>query len=96
MDKKNKQYSLSKIITIWLCSALPMLVLAFVVTPLLIVKANLHPGILYWIAMIVGMIWQFILSLIILKSEGYKLKWSAIRKRLRFTIPESPKTGKRS
>lgn len=93
--QKNEQYSFKKIIAIWLCSALPMAVLALVVTPFIIPRVNLHPGIVYWIAMIAGMIWQFLLSLILLKKEGYTLRWPEIKSRLRFTMPENPKTGKK-
>ncbi len=92
----DKQYSLTKIITIWVASVLPMPILAFVITPLLIPKIPLHPGIVYWMAIIVGLIWQFILSIIILKSDGYELKWSIIRMRMRYQKPRNPKTGKSS
>lgn len=88
------QYSFKKIIIIWISSALPMPVLAFVITPYLIPKINLHPGIVYWIAIIIGMIWQFVLSLIILKRDGYELRWSTIKKRMKYQKPKNPKTGK--
>lgn len=96
MVNKDSQYSLRKIIIIWLCSALPMPVLAFIVTPFIIPKVDLHPGIVYWLAIIIGMVWQFILSLIILKTDGHKLTWSELSKRLRFVTPVHPKTGVKS
>lgn len=92
----DKQYSLKKIIIIWILSVLPMPILAFVITPLLIPKIDLHPGIIYWMAMIVGMNWQFVLSIIILKTDGYEIKWSVIRKRMKYQKPKNPKTGKSS
>ena len=57
-EPTDKQYSLKKIILIWILSVFPMPILAFAITPLLIPKIDLHPGIVYWMAMIVGMIWQ--------------------------------------
>lgn len=92
----DKQYSLLKILAIWFCSALPMPILAFVVTPFMIPKINLHPGIVYWMAMIAGLIWQFILSLVILKIDGHEFIWREVCQRLRFTKPEHPLTGNKS
>jgi len=92
----DKQYSFKKIIIIWIISVIPMPILAFVITPFLIPKIDLHPGIVYWMAIIVGMIWQFVLSVIILKREGHEIKWSAIRKRMKYQKPKNPKTGKSS
>ena len=92
----DKPYTLQKIIWIWIFSTLPMPILAFVVTPFLASKIDLHSGIIYWMAMIVGMIWQFILSLLILRSEGYKLIWTSIRKRMMFQKPVDTRTGKSS
>ena len=92
----DRQYSLGKIIAIWFCSAIPMSVLAFVVTPLMISRINLHPGIIFWMAMIVGLTWQFLLSLIILKLDGHKFIWKTIQNRLKFTKPEHPVKGYKS
>ena len=65
----DQQYSLKKILIIWALSAIPMGVLAFVITPRLVAVTNWSPLIVYWIAVIIGLIWQFILSLIILKHD---------------------------
>ena len=58
----DEQYSLRKIVIIWILSALPMAVLAFIITPVLIPVIDLPPAIVYWMAIIVGLIWQFVLS----------------------------------
>lgn len=92
----DKQYSLEKILLIWISSALPMAILAFVITPALIPLFDLPPLIIYWFAINLGLIWQFILSIIILKNDGYKISWSSIKKRLWFQTPQVPKTGKAS
>ena len=70
MEKvENKQYSKKKILTLWACVALPMVFLKFVASPVLNRVLDIHPGIMYWCLMIVGMIWQFVLSVVILKKE---------------------------
>lgn len=93
---QDKQYSLKKILLIWILSALPMAVLAFVITPALIPLFDLPPLIIYWLAINLGLIWQFVLSIIILKKDGYKISWSSIKDRLWFQTPQDPNTGKAS
>ena len=92
----DKQYTLKKILIIWALSALPMAILAFVVTPILIPIIDLPPAIVYWMAIIVGLMWQFVLSILILKSEGHDISRSTIQKRMRYQKPQNPKTGKSS
>jgi len=43
--------------------------------------------------MIIGMSWQFVLSLIIVYRECGNLKWQTIRKRMWYTSPRNPRTG---
>jgi uncharacterized protein len=90
------QYSLKKILIIWLSSAVPMAILAFVITPFLIPKIDLPPLIVYWLAIIVGLIWQFVLSILILKNEGHDIKWATIKIRMKYQTPRNPKTDKSS
>lgn len=90
------QYSLMQIIGIWALSALPMGILAFVFTPMLIRATGLPPLIAYWISMIIGLVWQFILSCIILKREGYALNWNTVVTRMRYKKPVHPRTGRSS
>jgi uncharacterized protein len=92
----NQQYSLQKIIFIWVLSAFPMGILAYVVAPKLEPLIDLPPLIIYWLAVIVGLIWQFVLSLIILRKEGYRFNWATIRDRAKYQTPRNPRTGKPS
>ena len=92
--RREEQYSLAKILGIWAVVSLPMPILAFVVAPALYARVDLLPGIVYWILMIVGMVWQFVVSLIIVYRELGTLRWSAIRKRTWLTMPRDPQTGK--
>ncbi|MBH5316215.1 CPBP family intramembrane metalloprotease [Paenibacillus sp. GSMTC-2017] len=89
-----KQYSVFKIVGLWAVVALPMFILRFVVMPLLIPIVNFHPGILYWLLMIIGMIWQFVLSIIILKCELGHFTWKKLKQRLWLNHPIHPKTFK--
>jgi membrane protease YdiL (CAAX protease family) len=75
---------------------MPMGVLAYVITPIVVAASNWPPLIVYWIAIIIGLVWQFILSLIILKRDGHKLSWQTVIKRMKYQRPVHPKTGKSS
>ena len=41
----------------------------------------------------IGLIWQFVLSMIIVRREEGNLRWSTIKKRLWLNKPRAPKTG---
>lgn len=90
----DSQYSLTKILTIWALSAIPMGILAFVITPAVVSATNWSPLIVYWIAVIIGLVWQFVLSLMILKREGHQLNWQTVRTRMRYQKPIHPKNAK--
>lgn len=92
--QKSGQYRLSTIILIWALSAIPMALLAFVVTPRLIPILPWPPVIVYWFSTIIGLIWQFVLSMLILKREGHALNWATIRDRMRYRKPTHPGSGK--
>jgi len=92
----DNQYSLQKILIIWALSAMPMGVLAFVITPGVVAITNWTPLIVYWIAIIIGLVWQFILSLIILKRDGHELNWQTVVTRMKYQRPVNTKTGKSS
>ncbi|MNO43794.1 hypothetical protein D3C76_340230 [compost metagenome] len=89
-----KQYSDRKILGLWALVALPMVFFRFVLIPVLMPIVSIHPGILYWMLMIGGMIWQFVLSVIILRKELGRLTWEKLRKRLWLNHPVHPKTFK--
>jgi membrane protease YdiL (CAAX protease family) len=41
----------------------------------------------------VGLVWLFVLSMIIVRREEGNLRWATIKRRLRLGIPRDPKTG---
>jgi membrane protease YdiL (CAAX protease family) len=91
------QYSLGKIIGIWALATLPMTLLAYIVTPAVITFLDIPPSVppflVFWPLMILGLVWQFILSLIIIRGETGTLKWAVIKERMWYTRPRDPVTG---
>lgn len=86
------QYTLWQILGISALVALPMALLAWVVAPAIIPYSPLHPGITYWLLIIAGMGWQFVVSLMIIYWELGTLRWSAIRQRTWLQTPLDPRT----
>jgi uncharacterized protein len=92
INSETEQYTLWQILGIWALVALPMALLAWVVAPAIIPYIPLHPVIAVWLLMIAGMVWQFVVSLVILYRELGTLRWSTIRKRIWLQTPRDPKT----
>ncbi|MCC6169165.1 MAG: CPBP family intramembrane metalloprotease [Caldilineaceae bacterium] len=89
-----EQYTLRQILGIWALVAFPMALLSWVAAPAIIPYSPLHPGITYWLLMIAGMGWQFVVSLAIIYCELGTLRWSAIRRRAWLQTPRDPRTGR--
>lgn len=92
----NVQYSLTVIFAIWISVTIPMGLLAWVVAPLLIPHTSIHPGIVYWLLMIVGMIWQFVVAAFVLYRENNNWTWLTLKERLWLNTPVNPVTGQKS
>ena len=91
----NDQFSIKEVLLIWGCSALPMPILAFWVPAQLTELWNIPLLISYWLALISGLIWQFILSVLILKKEGWAIfSRETWKHRLKFQVAKNPKSGK--
>src|SRR5512140_1247559 len=86
------QYSLGKILLVWAAAAVPMGVLGWIVAPALS-RGSDNPGLVRLGALTIGLIWQFVLVLILLASEGSSLRWPDIRQRLWLQQPRSSRTG---
>lgn len=86
------QYTLWQILGICTLVTVPMWLLAWVVAPAVIPYVPLHPGVTYWLLIIVGMMWQFVVSLVILYRELGTLRWSAVSRRTWLQTPRDPKT----
>ena len=93
-EDRDEQYSLTKILGLWAVVSVPMAFLAFIVGPVLIPRTTLPPGIVHWLLMVIGMMWQCVVSLLILRRELGHLRWQAVRKRTWSNLPRDPETGR--
>ena len=88
------QYALWQIFGIWLAAGAPMWLLGWVAYPAL--SANLPPtdaGLMRIKLLTGGLIWEFVLAMLILYREEGNIRWSTIRRRFWLNHPVSPKTG---
>jgi membrane protease YdiL (CAAX protease family) len=74
-----------------------MAVLAWVVAPLV---AGTFEGPSAWprailLSLTVGMVWQFVLVLLVVRHEQGSLGWAVLKKALWLRAPQSPRTGRR-
>jgi len=91
------QYTIWQILGIWVLAALPMGILSWVVFPAVTPDFKSDPlgaGVTRMVLLSVGMIWQFVLCLIIVRKEEGDLRWATIKGRLRLNTPQDPTTGK--
>jgi CAAX protease family protein len=93
------QYTVLRILAVWAAAALPMAALAWLVAPALedsfggeedvpLVKALL-------ICLTAGLIWQFVLVVILVRREQQTLRWPIVREALWLRAPRDPKSGRR-
>src|SRR5215203_604521 len=95
-ERRGEQYSLAKILGIWALAAAPMGILSWIVFPLLAPGFESHPfrfGITLVVLLTLGLIWLFVLSMIIVRREEGDLRWATVKRRLRLNAPREPATG---
>jgi membrane protease YdiL (CAAX protease family) len=88
------QYTLWQILGIWFMAGAPMWILGWVAYPAL--SAGLAPmdaGLLRMKLLTVGMVWQFVLSMIILYREEGNIRLGTIRRRFWLNHPKSAQSG---
>jgi uncharacterized protein len=68
--------------------------LVWIVAPAIIPRTSLHPMLVHWMLIVVGMMWQFVVALAILRRELGGLRWSSIKQRIWLNLPRDPHTGK--
>src|SRR5215217_6825741 len=91
-----EQYSLAKILGIWALAAAPMGILSWIVSPLLAPDFESDPlafGVTRIVLLALGLVWLFVLSMIIVRHEEGDLRWATVKGRLRLNTPRDPKTG---
>jgi len=94
--KTGEQYSLAKILGIWFAAAAPMGILGWIVAPALapdITEDPVGAAVTRTGVLTLGLIWQFVLSMIIVRREEGDLRLSTIRQRLWLNKPRDPRTG---
>jgi len=92
----NKQYSLAKILGIWALAAAPMGILSWIVFPALSPDFRSDPlgaAVMRLVLLTLGLIWLFVLSMIIVRREEGDLRWATVKRRLRLNTPRDPGTG---
>jgi len=91
-----EQYSLARILGIWALAAVPMGILSWIVFPALSPDFDSDPlgaGVTRIVLLAIGLIWLFVLSMIIVGQEEGDLRWATVKRRLRLNTPRDPKTG---
>lgn len=98
MEVEIPQYRLRGVLAVWAVAALPMAALAWLVAPVLadrlagqgdvpMVKALL-------VCLTVGLVWQFVLVLLLVGREQRSMGWPVLRGALWLRSPRSPRTGR--
>jgi membrane protease YdiL (CAAX protease family) len=91
-----RQYSLVEILAVWAAAAVPMGVLAWVVAPWLEDQLGgaepLTRALL--LLLTVGLIWQFVLVVVLMWRELGSLQWARVRDALWLRAPRDPMTGR--
>jgi CAAX protease family protein len=94
--KHTDQYTLWKILGIWLAGGAPLWAFGWLVHPTLSKGLPaLDTGLLWMKLMIIGLVWQFLLSMFILYREEGDIRISTIRRRFWLNHPVSPRTGQK-
>jgi len=91
-----EQYSLAKILGIWALAAVPMGILSWIAFPALSPDFGSDPlgaGVTRIVLLAIGLIWLFVLSMIIVRQEEGDLRWATVKRRLWLNTPRDPKTG---
>jgi len=94
--QSDSQYSLIKILVIWAAAALPMGLLSWVVVPAIAPDFGTNPlgsAVTRVLWMTLGLVWLFVLTMIIVYAEEGNIRWATITKRLRLNKPKHPNTG---
>lgn len=96
LKREEGQYTLSQILVIWLAAGAPMWILGWLVYPFLSQNLTAVDAALLRIKLFtVGLVWQFVLSLLVLYLEEGNIRLKTIRRRFWLNAPLSPKTGQK-
>lgn len=91
------QLGMAGILGVWAAAAIPMGLLAWVFAPWFADQLS-GPGAFaraMIVALTTGLVWQFVLTTILVRREQGTLRWSVVRDALWLRSPTSPTTGRR-
>jgi len=94
--ERSRGYTLPRVLAIWAAAALPMAILGWIVAPALASTVTSDPigaAVTRIGVLTLGLIWLFILSLILVHREEGDVRWRTLRRRLRLNPPRDPHTG---
>lgn len=95
-DATLRQYSLVRILAVWAAAAVPMGLLAWVIAPWL--KGRLDGpepmAQALFLVLTAGLVWQFILVLVLVWRDQGSLAWSKVRPALWVRTPRDPRSGR--
>ena len=86
----SEQYSLAKILGIWALATAPMGILGWIVFSLVAPDFESDPlgaGVTRLVLLTLGLVWLFVLSMIIVRREEGDLRWATVKRRLRLNAP---------
>ena len=95
-DEIGEQYSLGRILGIWALATIPMGILSWIVFPAVSPDYRSDPLgalVIRIVLLTFGLIWLFVLSMMIVRQEAGDLRWATIKRRLRLNTPRDPKAG---
>lgn len=87
------QYTVGKILGIWALAAVPMGLLGWLVNPAVAAPIDGATGIAgsaRIMLMLLGLVWQFVLVVVLMRHEAGRLSWSDLRERLWLVTPRRP------
>lgn len=96
VDYQKNQYTLWQILGIWLAGGAPLWIFGWLVYPALSRGLPaMNAGLLWMKLLIVGLVWQFVLSMLILYREEGNMRISTICRRFWLNNPVSARTGQK-
>lgn len=97
-DNGIRQLSPVAVAAVWAAAALPMAAMSWLVAPRLAAGfsgAGHIPMVKALFACLtVGLVWQFVLVVVLVRREQHSLRWSVVRRALWLGSPRSPRTGR--
>jgi membrane protease YdiL (CAAX protease family) len=91
------RWSAAGLVGLWALVVVPMAGLSLGLAPVLIARyPEQDPGMIFWATVIVGMAWQFVVSVGVLVAEGQVRSWDDLCRSIWLTPPKEPITGRTS